>query len=141
MEKSTIIMWSVIGSISIIIFVLILMFGLPLYSVWQQGLSGQAALKRAEQDRKIVIEEAKALKESAVFKNEAEIIRAEGVAEANKIIGNSLEGKEEYLRYLFIDMLRDTGSAGRETIYIPTEAAMPILEAGRIKTPVQISTK
>jgi regulator of protease activity HflC (stomatin/prohibitin superfamily) len=108
------------------------MMGLPLYSVWQQGLAGQAALKRAEQDRKIQIEEAKALKESASYKNEAEIIRAGGVAEANKIIGNSLQGKEEYLRYLFIDMLRDTGGEGRETIYLPTEAGIPILEAKRL---------
>jgi len=38
-------------------------------------------------------------------------------------------------------MLRDTGGAGRETIYIPTEAGMPILEAGRFKTPIEISTK
>jgi hypothetical protein len=54
------------------------------------------------------------------------------VAEANKIIGNSLQGKEEYLRYLFIDMLRDTGGEGRETIYLPTEAGIPILEAKRL---------
>ena len=130
-NKNTIIiiMWSAIGIL--LSMSLVLMFGLPLYSVWQQGLAGQAALKRAEQDRKIMIEEAKAFDQAAEYKNSAEIKRAKGVAEANKIIGNSLEGKEEYLRYLFIDMLRDTGGDGRETIYIPTEAAMPLLEATR----------
>jgi len=107
------------------------MVGCPKYDVWQQGLAGQAELARAEQSRQIAIEEAKALKESASFKAEAEIIRAGGVAEANAIIGESLKGNEAYLRYLFIDMLRDTGGEGRETIYIPTEAGLPILEANR----------
>ncbi|MFO0411755.1 MAG: hypothetical protein ACK51B_02660, partial [bacterium] len=33
----------------------------------------------------------------------------------------------------YIDMLKETaGKSGRETIYIPTEAGMPVLEAGRV---------
>lgn len=110
------------------------MWGCPKYNVWQQGLAGQAELKRAEQNRQIAIQEAQALKESAQFKADAETIRARGVAEANAIIGESLKGNEAYLRYLYIDMLRDTGGDGRETIYIPTEAGMPVLEAGRFNS-------
>jgi regulator of protease activity HflC (stomatin/prohibitin superfamily) len=110
------------------------MVGCPKYNVWQQGLAGQAELKRAEQNRQIAIQEAQALKESAQFKADAEIIRARGVAQANKIIGDSLKDNSEYLRYLYIDMLRETGGDGRETIYIPTEAGMPILEAGRFNS-------
>jgi hypothetical protein len=35
------------------------------YNIWEQGLAGQAELKRAEQNRQISIQEAQALKESA----------------------------------------------------------------------------
>ncbi|RZF83206.1 hypothetical protein EXT46_07105 [Pseudoalteromonas sp. CO325X] len=53
--------------------------------------------------------------------------RAKAAAQANKIIGESLKGNEEYLRYVWIKGLQD-GSG--ERIYIPTEAGLPILEAG-----------
>jgi hypothetical protein len=133
MKKNTIVLLAICGTFLFLGSVGGGMWGCPKYEVWQQGLKGQAELARAEQNRQIAINEAKALKESAQFKADAEITRAKGVAEANKIIGDSLKGNEAYLRYLFIDMLNETGGDGRETIYIPTEAGMPILEAGRIK--------
>ena len=74
------------------------------------------------------VEEAKARLESAKFESQAEIERAKGVAEANRIIGDSLKGNEAYLRYLWIQGLQDGSS---ETIYIPTEANLPIMEATR----------
>jgi predicted aminopeptidase len=104
------------------------MAGCPTYNVWQQGLAGQAELKRAEQNRQIQVEEALALKESAVLLAEAEVLRAHGVAEANEIIGQSLKDNEAYLRYLWINGLQDGSS---EIIYVPTEANLPILEATR----------
>lgn len=104
----------------------------PIYGVWQQGLSGEAELARATQNRQIRIERAKAQEQAAVFEAKAEVERAKGVAQANQIIADGLGGPEGYLRWRFIEMLQETGSAGRETIYIPTEAAMPILEAARI---------
>ncbi|MCW8915240.1 MAG: hypothetical protein OQK24_05220 [Magnetovibrio sp.] len=106
----------------------------PHYNVWVQGLTGAAELARAEQNRQIRINEAKAKKEAAVFEAEAEIARAHGVAEANKIIADSLGGPEGYLRWRYIEMLQETGGKGRETVYIPTEAGMPILEANRLKS-------
>jgi hypothetical protein len=104
------------------------MYGCPQYNVWEKGLAGQARLAEAEQSRKIAIEEAKAIKESAQHKADAEIIRARGVAEANEIISQGLGGPEGYLRYLWIDSL--TQREG-DTIYVPTEAGLPILEATR----------
>ena len=100
------------GCMGILLFcgLLVLLFGMwgcPQYNVWQAGLSGQAELRRAEQNRQIAIEEAKAKKESAQCLADAEIIRAEGVAKANKIIGDSLKGNEAYLRYLWIDGLNN----------------------------------
>lgn len=105
----------------------------PHYNVWVQGLTGAAELARAEQNRQIRINEAKAKKEAAAYEAEAEIARAHGVAEANKIIAESLGGAEGYLRWRYIEMLQETGGQGRETIYIPTEAGMPILEAQRLQ--------
>lgn len=102
-----------------------------------QEKRGQAALREAEWDRQIIIEEAKAANESATqnaearikierANAEAEVIRAQGVADSNKIIGEGLQGNEDYLRYLWI-----TQAKGKEVIYVPTEAGLPILEAGK----------
>jgi hypothetical protein len=116
-------------AVMLLIFLTILgMWGCPKYNVWQQGLQGEAELVRAQQNRQIEIEEAKARKEAASMLAEAEVVRAKGVAEANKIIGESLHGDigEAYLRYLWIEGLKDSSG---ERIYIPTEAGIPILEA------------
>ena len=106
----------------------------PKYRVWQQGLRGEAALREAEFSKKVAVEEAKAEMESASLKAQAEVERAKGVAEANQIIGDSLRGNEAYLRYLWIQGLHDGSS---ETVYIPTEAGLPILEAAR-KAPTAV---
>lgn len=115
---------------TILVIILLWMFGYPRYRVWQQGLEGEAELKRAEQNRKIAVQEAEAKKEAAKSLADAEIIRAEGVAKANAIIGNSLKGNEDYLRYLWIDNLEKNQNS---VIYVPTEAGLPILESGRLK--------
>ena len=100
------------------------------YAVWAQGKAGEAELARADSNRRIKTLEAKAAEESAKYLADAEIIRAEGVAAANKIIGDSLKGNEAYLRYLWVTGM---GESKHQTIYIPTEAGMPILEAGRLR--------
>jgi regulator of protease activity HflC (stomatin/prohibitin superfamily) len=115
---------------TILILTILFMWGLPKYSVYQQNLEGEAELARATQNRQISIQEAQAKKESAHDLAKAEIIRAEGVAKANQIIGESLKANEAYLRYLWIDNMNNTQN---QIIYIPTEAGLPILEAGRSK--------
>lgn len=106
------------------------MYGCPKYNVWERTLSGQAELKKAEWNRQIAIKEAEAKREAAKALAEAEVERAKGVAKANQIIGESLKGHDEYLRYLWITNLEN--GSGRETVYVPTEAGLPILEAGRL---------
>ena len=106
--------------------------GCPSYNVYSQRLAGEAELARAESNRKIAIAEAEAKKESAKALAEAEVIRAEGVAKANSIIGDSLKNNEAYLRYLYITGLNDNDDNGNKIIYVPTEAGLPILEAGRL---------
>lgn len=123
--------------ISLLVFVLLSaliaggMWGCPQYNVWQQGLAGQAELRRAEQNRQISIQVAHAKLEAAKFLADAEIERARGVAQANQIIANGLGGPEGYLRYLFIEGLKEAEHKGTSIIYIPTEATIPILEAGK----------
>lgn len=95
----------------------------PTWRVWQQGMSGKAKLREAEWSRKILIEEADAMRQS-------EISRAEGVAEANRIIGESLQGNQEYLTYLWLQHLSHDNN---KIIYIPTEGNLPLLEAGRFR--------
>lgn len=99
-----------------------------IYGVWAQSKEGQAELARAESNRQIKTLEAKAFMDSASYRAQAEIIQAEGVAMANKIIGDSLNGNESYLRYLWIQSLQHGEST---VVYVPTEANLPILEAGR----------
>lgn len=106
--------------------------GIPQYRVYNQQKTGEAEFKQAEQNRRIAVEEARAELESADLKRQADVIRAEGIAEANRIIGASIT--PEYIQWRWVEGLHDgTG----ETIYIPTESNLPILEAMRIRpTPV-----
>jgi hypothetical protein len=108
----------VIYIILIIAFILFLIMGFfavatPKYSLWS-----------AQYTKKIQVEEAIGKKMAAIELAQAEIERAKGVAESNKIIAESLD--EQYLRYLWIQGLNDGSS---EVIYVPTEANLPILEA------------
>lgn len=97
------------------------------YNVWAERKAGEAELARAESNRQIKVLEAKAQEDSAKYLAQAEIARAEGVAKANIIIGDSLKGNEGYLRYLWISGLSENQN---KVIYVPTEANLPILEAG-----------
>lgn len=106
----------------------LLMLGGPHYMVWQQEMSGKAKLREAEWSRQVEVEEARANMEAASMLAEAEITRARGVAQANAIIGESLQNNEAYLRYLWIQGLQDGNS---EVVYVATEANLPILEATR----------
>lgn len=103
--------------------------GLPQYRVWEQNKAGEAELARAEQNRKITVEEAKAKEEAAKSLAAAEVIRAQGVAQANRIIGDSLQNNDAYIHYLWVEALRESSN---EVIYIPTEAGIPITESARL---------
>lgn len=131
-QATTRLIWAWAWRITSMVMVISLtcMWGCPNYNVYQQNLEGEAELARATQNRQIKIQEAQATKEAAKDLAEAEVIRAGGVARANTIIGSSLKGNEAYLHYLFINNLEHTKD---QIIYLPTEAGLPILEAGRGK--------
>lgn len=96
--------------------------------VWNAETAGEAELAQARQNRQIATLEAEAKLESAKLLAQAEVERAKGVAEANRIVADGLGGPEGYLRYLYIENLSQ--SQGK-IIYVPTEAGLPILEAGK----------
>lgn len=96
--------------------------------VWNAETAGEAELAQADSNLRIAVLKAQTMMDSAKLKADAEIARAKGVAEANKIVANSLGGPEGYLRYLYINNLENSKG---QIIYVPTEAGLPILEAGR----------
>ncbi len=126
MTPYQVVMSIAMGALLVFAVVAILMFGIPYYGVWQQEMSGKAEFAKAEQNRKIKIEEAKANLEAEKLNAQAEIERAKGAAEAIKIENGSLT--PTYIQYLWV---RQQSNAQDKIIYIPTEANLPILEAGR----------
>lgn len=126
--KTSSIVLLVIGIVGII---LALMFGIPKYHVWQSKVAietaqnlGKAELIRAQENRKIAIEEAEANKKVQEINSEIEVIRAQGMAQAIEIENGKLTTK--YIQYLWV---RNIDKMNGDVIYIPTEANLPILEA------------
>ncbi|WP_420186863.1 hypothetical protein M1B74_09965 [Bacteroides pyogenes] len=101
----------------------------PYYNVWQQEMSGRAEFAKAEQNRKIKIEEVKANLEAEKLNAQAEIERAKGAAEAIKIENGSITAA--YIQYLWVRQQNNLNN--KTVIYIPTEANLPVLEAVRDK--------
>lgn len=126
----------VVAGISGVTFVLMLlaglvtlaMWGCPQYNVYSQRMEGESQLAHAEYSKKVQVQDALGKYEAAKSLAQAEVERAKGVAQANAIIGDSLKNNEAYLRYLYITALKDNTN---EVIYVPTEAGLPILEAGK----------
>lgn len=105
------------------------MWGYPNYSVYQQRLEGEAELAKANYSKQVAVQEAQAKMDAADLLAQAEVKRAAGVAKANQIIGESLKGNDAYLHYLWINNLENAKNG--QVIYVPTEAGLPILEAGK----------
>lgn len=105
------------------------MVGCPKYNVYTSRLEGEAKLAHAQAEREVQVKDAQGKLEAATYLANADIERAKGVAKANQIIGTSLQNNESYLKWLYIEGLKER--TGAETIYVPTEAGLPILEASR----------
>lgn len=118
------------GAVALFVFIAFSLWGCPQYNVYSSRLDGEAELAKAEYSRQVAVREAQAKKDSASLLADAEVARAKGVAQANQIIGDSLRNNEAYLKYLWITDV--TGNKSPTVIYVPTEANIPILEAGRV---------
>ena len=129
--KKTFITWAGLFAVGVVLFISLFFGAAGLYrsyGVWSADKVGEAEYVQAEQNRRIAVLEAQAQLDSAELLSQAEVARARGVAEANDIIADGLGGPEGYLRYLYIQQV---AGKGNQVIYIPTEAGVPILEAGK----------
>lgn len=109
------------------------MYGYPQYQIYSARMAGEAELAQANYSKQVQVQDAIAKKDSAQALADAEVIRAQGVANANKIVSEGLGGPEGYLRYLWINKLSESEGKGGQVVYVPTEAGLPILEANRLK--------
>ena len=123
-----------VGTVAVVIILGGALFGCPSYNVYAAHKHGEAELARASQNRQIRVQEAQAIYESSKLTALAEIERAKGTEASNEIMQRSLGGPENYLRWSYIHMLEETAGKGdRQVIYVPTEANMPLMEAGSRK--------
>lgn len=116
------------GIIVIVVFTIGMAFIRPWYNVWSQEKEGKAEFAKAEQNRKIKIEEARANLEAEKLNAQAEIERAKGAAEAIKIENGSIT--PTYIQYLWVRQQSDLSD--KTVIYIPTESNLPLLESTRM---------
>ena len=116
------------GVCGIIIIVVAIALIRPWYNVWSQEMEGKAEFAKAEQNRKIKIEEAKANLEAEKLNAQAEVERAKGAAEAIRIENGSLT--PTYIQYLWVRQQSDLND--KTVIFIPTESNLPLLESSRL---------
>lgn len=110
------------GLIGVVGLLALLMWGIPTYRTWLSAQSGKANLMRAEQEKQIQIEQAKAELESAKLR-----------AQAIEIVGRASKDFPEYRTQEFIGAFAEAIKSGQveQIIYVPTEANIPIVEARR----------
>lgn len=104
------------------------MIAFPIYNVWASRKRGEAELAEANFEQQIQIAEAQGRYSAAELNKKAAIIEAEAVKAQINTIGESLKTHDLYLRWQWIEMMRHRKG---ETIYVPTEANLPVLEASR----------
>ena len=114
----------------IVAFFVVMAFVRPWYNVWSQEMEGKAEFAKAEQNRKIKIEEARANLEAEKLNAQAEIERAKGAAEAIKIENGSIT--PTYIQYLWVRQQSDLSD--ETVIYIPTESNLPLLESTKMNS-------
>ena len=121
--------WLFIGVIVLVVIIALAVI-VPIYNVWSSEQNGKAELAHAEYGKQVAVQTSLAKSQAAVYEAQAEVTRAEGVAKANLIIGESLKGNSVYLDYLWVNALNER-VGDTQVIYVPTDGQMPLMEAGR----------
>lgn len=118
---SEITIWVAIVVISLLL-ILLFLWIYPQYKVWSSGMNGKALFMRAEQEKKIQVEQARAELESAKLR-----------AEAIEIIGEASKKYPEYRTQEFIGAFSEAIQSGaiNQIIYVPTENNIPIVDKAR----------
>lgn len=114
--------------VAVTVCALLLLVGVPLTWIgtkeWRRDIEGRAKLAEAVNASKVKTERARADVESAKLNAKAEIARAKGTAEAVRIENGTIT--PSYVNYLYVKNL-----AKARVIYVPTEAGIPVMEAGK----------
>ena len=118
------IIWAAAGVVLVIV---AMAFVMPWYNVWSQEMEGKAEFAKAEQNRKIKIEEARANLDAEKLNAQAEVERAKGAAEAIRIENGSIT--PTYIQYLWVRQQSNLND--KTVIYVPTETNLPLLESTR----------
>ena len=126
MRQKTMVIQTIVGLLVVAGIIAGLMIGIPTYRVWQQNMAGRARLAEAEYSRQIMLIEAEMNLQAEELNALAEVARARGAAEAMELVQGTLT--DMYIRYLWV---RQTNFRDATVVYVPTEANLPILEAGR----------
>ncbi len=94
------------------------LFFFPAWNVYRASKSGEAALMRAEQEKRILIEQARAEVEAAQ-------LRAEAIA----IVGQAAKEFPEYRVQEFIAAFGEAlqSESIEKVIFVPTEAQIPLV--------------
>lgn len=121
----------ILGSFGVLIIIVIVglaFWAVPKYNIYVNEMSGKAEFIKAEQNRQIIIEEAKARLEAEKLNAQSEIERAKGMREAMDIENGSLT--PVYNQYLFIRTLEKLADKGNlpQIIYIPSEGLTPVMD-------------
>ena len=92
------------------------------YTVQKERLVGEAEFVRAEQNRRILVEQARAEKDASVLR-----------AEAIEIVGQAAKDYPEYRLQEFLGAFGEAlqSDSVDKIIFVPTEANIPVTEAGR----------
>lgn len=113
--------WGAVGVLCVVLMVGFI-FARPLYRVWAAEYNGRAVLVQAEQTRQVLVTQANAEKEAAIAR-----------AEAIQIVGQAAKDFPEYRYQEFLGAFAEALQEGKmnQIIYVPTEANIPLMEAGR----------
>ena len=109
-------------AITIAVIIAIIMAVVPPYRAWSMEMTGEGQLRQANLERQALVAQATAERDSAELR-----------AEAIEIIGEAAQQYPEYRQQEFIGAFAkclETGCAS-QIIYVPTEANIPITEAGK----------
>jgi len=118
--------WLIFGAGTALMTAVLVCF--PAIKAWHARIQYEAEWQRAEEDRTQRLLEAQAAYDIAHLNAQAEIRRAEGIAEANRMIAASLGGAERYLRWLHLEMLRQSVAS--------VETEPEVFEASNIMLPL-----
>lgn len=117
------------GIVTVMFVLAVPFYALPKYNVWRSSIAierientGKANLAKAEQERQILVAQARAEVEAAQ-------LRADAIA----IVGKAAKEYPEYRHQEFLGAFGEAMNNGNidKIIYVPTEANIPVMEAGK----------